>query len=41
MDTTSTVESIFGALYFGVGRGLGGLFGGLAMEAMPAKSAFR
>ncbi len=39
--TVATVEGVFGALYFGVGRGLGGLLGGLAVKGVGAKVAFR
>ena len=41
MTTTSTVKSIFGALYFGAGRGLGGLLGGLALKFLGAEQTFR
>ncbi len=41
LTTISTVEAIFGSAYFGVGRGLGGLFGGLAIEAVGNVNTFR
>ena len=41
MTTTSTVEAVFGALYFGAGRGLGGLLGGLALEFLGSDQTFR
>lgn len=40
MSTAATVEGIFGSLYFGVGRGLGGLFGAYAWEALGAQLTF-
>ena len=41
MTTTSTVEAVFGALYFGAGRGLGGLLGGVALEFLGSDQTFR
>ncbi len=41
LRTAATVEGVFGALYFGVGRGLGGLFGGVAVDQVGAVAAFR
>jgi MFS family permease len=41
MTTMSTVEAIFGSAYFGVGRGLGGLFGGFSIEALGNVTTFR
>ena len=41
MTATSTVEAIFGALYFGAGRGLGGLLGGLALQSLGSEQTFR
>ena len=37
----ATVNAVFGALYFGVGRGVGGLLGGLGMERAGARVTFR
>jgi len=41
LTTMATVEAIFGSSYFGVGRGLGGLFGGFAIEALGNITSFR
>ena len=41
MSTAATVESIFGASYFGVGRGLGGLIGGFAIYDLGVTITFR
>lgn len=40
VTTAASVEAIFGSAYFGIGKGLGGLLGGLAMESLGAKMAF-
>ena len=32
ITTAATLEGIFGAAYFGIGRGLGGFFGGISVE---------
>ena len=41
LETVASVNSIFGALYFGVGRGLGGLLSGFSIEAFGAVMTFR
>jgi len=41
LTTMATMEAIFGSSYFGVGRGLGGLFGGLSIEAFGDVTSFR
>ncbi len=41
LTSAATVEGVFGALYFGVGRGLGGLAGAIAWELIGARNAFR
>ena len=41
LTTMATMEAIFGSAYFGVGRGLGGLFGGLSIEAFGEVASFR
>jgi hypothetical protein len=41
MSTAATVECIFGAAYFGVGRGIGGFVGGFAIDAMGAQLTFQ
>ena len=41
MTTTASMEGIFGSLYFGVGRGLGGLVGAYIWEAFGARATFR
>ena len=41
LTTMATVEAIFGSSYFGVGRGLGGLFGGFTIEALGNIASFR
>ena len=41
LTTMATVEAIFGSAYFGVGRGLGGLFGGFSIEALGNVTSFR
>ena len=41
MTTYATVNSIFGASYFGVGRGLGGLAGGYAISDLGFRLSFR
>ena len=41
ITTYATVNSIFGAMYFGVGRGLGGLFGGYAISDLGFRLAFQ
>ena len=41
METVASVNSIFGALYFGVGRGLGGLLSGFSIEGFGAVMTFR
>ena len=32
LTTAATLEGIFGAAYFGIGRGLGGFLGGISVE---------
>ena len=32
LTTAATIEGIFGAAYFGIGRGLGGFLGGISVE---------
>lgn len=41
LTTAATVESIFGASYFGVGRGVGGLIGGFAIYDLGVTVTFR
>ena len=41
LTTIATMEAIFGSTYFGVGRGLGGLFGGFSIEAFGNVQSFR
>ena len=41
LTTMATVEAVFGSSYFGVGRGLGGLLGGFAIEALGNVTSFR
>ena len=41
LTTMASVEAIFGSAYFGVGRGLGGLLGGFAIEAVGNVTSFR
>ena len=41
LTTMATMEALFGSAYFGVGRGLGGLFGGLSIEAYGDVTSFR
>ena len=41
LTTVASVEAIFGSSYFGVGRGLGGLLGGFAIEALGNVRSFR
>ena len=41
LTTMASVEAIFGSCYFGVGRGLGGLLGGFAIEALGNVRSFR
>lgn len=41
LTTMATVEAVFGSSYFGVGRGLGGLVGGFAIEAFGNVTSFR
>ena len=41
LTTAATVESIFGACYFGVGRGIGGLIGGFAIYDLGVTVTFR
>lgn len=41
MTTMASVEAIFGSAYFGVGRGLGGLFGGFSIDALGNVQSFR
>lgn len=41
LTTMATVEAVFGSTYFGVGRGLGGLVGGFAIEALGNVTSFR
>jgi len=41
LTTMATVEAVFGSSYFGVGRGLGGLLGGFAIEALGNVTTFR
>ena len=41
MTATASMEGIFGSLYFGVGRGLGGLVGAYIWEAFGARQTFR
>lgn len=40
VTTAATVEGIFGALYFGIGRGMGGLAGGLCIQHFGDSSTF-
>ena len=44
ISTPSTIASVMGmmgALFFGVGKGSGSLFGGLIMEVLGAQDTFR
>ena len=41
LTTMATVEAVFGSSYFGVGRGLGGLVGGFAIEAFGNVTSIR
>ena len=41
MSTAATVESIFGAAYFGVGRGIGGFIGGFAIDGLGITATFQ
>ena len=41
LTTIATMEAIFGSTYFGLGRGLGGLFGGFSIEAFGNVQTFR
>ena len=41
MTAYASVNSIFGAAYFGVGRGLGGMVGGLAVADLGFRLAFQ
>ena len=41
LTTVATVEAIFGSVYFGIGRGLGGLIGGFTIEALGNVTSFR
>ena len=40
LTTAATVEGIFGALYFGFGRGLGGLLGGFSLSKLGNSMTF-
>ena len=40
LTTAATIESIFGAAYFGVGRGIGGLIGGFAIDDLGVTVTF-
>lgn len=41
LSTAATVESIFGSSFYGVGRGLSGLFGGFLIDKLGTIQAFR
>jgi predicted MFS family arabinose efflux permease len=41
MSTAATVECIFGAAYFGVGRGIGGFIGGFAIDELGTTLTFQ
>ena len=41
MSTAATVECFFGAAYFGVGRGIGGLIGGFAIDELGVAVTFQ
>jgi predicted MFS family arabinose efflux permease len=41
LSTAATVESIFGSSYFGIGRGISGLAGGLFIDKWGATYTFR
>ena len=41
MATVASVEGLFGAMYFGIGRGMGGLFGGFCFELLGASLTFK
>jgi len=41
IDTMASLEGVMGALYFGVGKSLGSLFGGLLIDWIGLKQTFR
>jgi len=41
ITTMASLEGIMGALYFGVGKALGGLLGGLAIDSLGERTTFR
>jgi len=41
IDTMASLEGVMGALYFGVGKALGSLFGGLLIEEIGLRPTFR
>ncbi len=41
LTTAATVESIFGSSYYGIGRGISGLAGGLFIDKLGAVHTFR
>ena len=41
LTTTATLEGIFGAAYFGIGRGLGGFIGGVTTETFGFIKTFQ
>eukprot|EP00091_Calanus_sinicus_P004138 TRINITY_DN14357_c0_g1_i1.p1 TRINITY_DN14357_c0_g1~~TRINITY_DN14357_c0_g1_i1.p1 ORF type:complete len:255 (-),score=50.69 TRINITY_DN14357_c0_g1_i1:185-949(-) len=41
ITTMASLEGVMGALYFGIGKALGSLVGGLAIEAVGVRNAFR
>ena len=41
LTTMASMEAIFGSCYFGLGRGLGGLLGGFAIESLGRVMTFR
>ena len=41
LTTTATLEGIFGAAYFGIGRGFGGFIGGIATETFGFIATFQ
>merc|ERR1712039_168151 len=41
ISTMASLEGVMGALYFGVGKALGSLVGGLAIEELGVRNTFR